>query len=549
MNPIKHYKTINYKSTYALFYVFFVLSGNLLAQNNVAASNFDSISYYTNKIYEANKQAKFSSENTYNELIKSYHFFKSKKQNEKSVQCLITMADLQKKKGKMSLSFDHLWEALYLIENTNNDAFKAIVNRKLSQLYDAFNKKEKSLFHSEQALLFSKNLLLNNNKPIQLSSSYLGLAIKQRKINNYDAAISYLDSCVSFQKRTKSDSYVTLGEKLERANIHLIRSNYKFANTILQKLKKSDNTSKQNIRIYYYLGLLKLKLKEQDSAIYYFEKSFDLINFHYEDKNFAPNILASLSKMYAVKNQNKKAYSLLLQKNKIADSLSQIKTAVYSELFEIKNTYLSSLQEKESLLTQQNSIIEKNHQTQFWLKIIIFLVLILSSALFFISRIRIKLKKTLLEKKEAEMESDLSKEKSQAKIKLKSKELTSYALQLIDKDSAIDELLKVLKEAEPSSYKSLSNKYKKGAADLWNEFNLRFTEVNLDFYNRLKIKHPNFTPTEQKHLALIKLKFSTKEMARILNIEPHSVHISRSRIRKKIGLERNESLENYVNDL
>ena len=134
-------------------------------------------------------------------------------------------------------------------------------------------------------------------------------------------------------------------------------------------------------------------------------------------------------------------------------------------------------------------------------------------------------------------------------MELKSKELTSYALQLIDKDSAIDDLLNVLKEKAPSSYKSLSNKYKKGAENLWDEFNLRFTEVNSEFYTRLKEKHPNFTPTEQKHCALIKLKFTTKEMARILNIEAHSVNISRSRIRKKIGLKRSDSLETYVTNL
>ncbi len=533
-----------------LFFVF--IHGNVNAQSSIKNTQKDSISYYTSKISRALNQANLPQYIAYKDLQRSALFFKNAKHYDRVVQCLLTMADIQKKKGKMSLSFDHLWEGLYWVEKTENDTYKAILHRKLSQLYDAFNKQEKSLFHSEQALVFSKKLLLKKNKqPVQLNSSYLNLAVKQRKLKNYDKAHSYLDSCAAFQNQIKTSSYVTFGVVMERATIYLLQNDYKNANRILQTTKRKhlDKNAKQDIRIYYNLGLLKLHLKEQDSAVYYFEKSLKLINTSHTEKNLSPQLLGPLSEIYFSKNKAKKAYSFLRQKNKIADSLTQIKTEVYSELFEIKNSYLATLQEKESILSQKNSIIEKNEQTQFWLKIIIVLVLILGSALFFISRIRLKLKKTILEKKEAALESKLSKEKSKAKIKLKSKELTSYALQLIDKDSAIDELLKVLKEAEPSSYKSLSNKHKKGAADLWDEFNLRFTEVNLDFYKRLKVKHPNFTPTEQKHLALIKLKFSTKEMARILNIEPHSVHISRSRIRKKIGLERNDSLEDYVNDL
>ncbi|GAF03649.1 helix-turn-helix transcriptional regulator [Saccharicrinis fermentans] len=134
-------------------------------------------------------------------------------------------------------------------------------------------------------------------------------------------------------------------------------------------------------------------------------------------------------------------------------------------------------------------------------------------------------------------------------MEVKSKELTSYALQMIDKDAAIDELLEAIKKDAPRSYKPLQAKYQKGSKDLWDQFNLRFTEVNTAFYSRLNDKHPALSPTEQKHCALIKLNFGTKEMARILNIAPHSVHISRSRIRKKIGLERSDNLEKYIANL
>jgi len=60
------------------------------------------------------------------------------------------------------------------------------------------------------------------------------------------------------------------------------------------------------------------------------------------------------------------------------------------------------------------------------------------------------------------------------------------------------------------------------------------------------LQHDSLTPTEEKHCELIKLKFDSKEMARLLNISVSSVHISRYRIRKKMRLERGDDLSNYI---
>ncbi|MDV7185908.1 DUF2225 domain-containing protein [Lutibacter sp. TH_r2] len=462
------------------------------------------------------------------------------------------MSDIQKTRGKYSIAFDHLWEALYLVNKTNNDSQKAVIHRKLSILYDQFNKDEESLVHLEKALYYSKEIIYeNNNNTQQLNASYLNLANRQRRSGNYNKALQYLDSCVFTEKMIKNKSYIATEFELEKGNLLVKIGDLKEANDYLLKIKKliKNEDVKYKIRVFSTIGELKIKEKEIDSAIFYFENSLKLTDNIKTNKFIILGLYSNLSKAYNLKNNTKQAYNYLVKKNKLTDSLNRIKNNAYGEIFEIKNSYLASLREKETLLIEQKKVIEQNKQTQFKLKIILALVFILGIVLFWVSRMRLKLKKSLLDKAETELQSKLDKEKSEEAIELKSKELTSYALQLIDKDSAIDDLLKILKEKSPSSFKSLSAKYKKGAKDLWDEFNLRFTEVNSDFYNRLKLKHPNLTITEQKHSALIKLKFNTKEMARILNIEPHSVHISRSRIRKKLGLERSDSLEDYISKL
>ena len=60
----------------------------------------------------------------------------------------------------------------------------------------------------------------------------------------------------------------------------------------------------------------------------------------------------------------------------------------------------------------------------------------------------------------------------------------------------------MLKTDAPESYVKINSNIIKGNKDMWEQFHLRFTEVNTDFYNRLLSKHTNLTATEQKHCAL-----------------------------------------------
>ena len=53
--------------------------------------------------------------------------------------------------------------------------------------------------------------------------------------------------------------------------------------------------------------------------------------------------------------------------------------------------------------------------------------------------------------------------------------------------------------------------------------------------------------TDLKICALVKLNFPSKDMAKLLGISVESVHTSRHRLRKKLGLERNDNLEEFIN--
>ncbi|CAM4398611.1 helix-turn-helix domain-containing protein [Zobellia nedashkovskayae] len=489
---------------------------------------------------------------SYQILDKSKVYFERKKDTSAAVKCLLAMAEIEKRKGKFSKSFDHLWQAKYLSDQAHNKAQKVQIRISLARLYDEFNMNEQSVFYLTEALEISKKLYAQDSTQIDnLISSYMYMAVRQRKMGNHQEALQYLDSCFVTPSVALEKSIEMPFWDAEKGKIMQELHQYKKANTFLHLSRNNTLGKKASYRpnISLYLGDLKKDLGQKDSALFFYNESLALSQDQGFRNDLETEVLRKISEVYSANGDTKLAYDYLVKSTNTADQVLHNKNQTNSELFQIKDSYLKSISEKNAQLEQKTRTIEKSNTIQFRLKIILFLLVLLGLVLGVVFQMRLKLKKTLLHKKEAELKTKFIEERSNNEIELKSKELTSYAIQLIDKDTAIDELLNLLKTEFSPHYKSLFSKYKKGSKDLWNEFNLQFTQVNSAFYDKLKELHPKLSSTEQKHCALIKLNLSTKEMARILNIEPHSVHVSRSRIRKKMGLKRSENLESYIADI
>lgn len=80
----------------------------------------------------------------------------------------------------------------------------------------------------------------------------------------------------------------------------------------------------------------------------------------------------------------------------------------------------------------------------------------------------------------------------------------------------------------------------------WNDFKDKFQSLDPNFINSLLVKHPNLSKSEIRLLTLIRIGYSQKEIASILNIAPDSVKKARSRVRKKLNLEASKGLNSYL---
>ena len=147
----------------------------------------------------------------------------------------------------------------------------------------------------------------------------------------------------------------------------------------------------------------------------------------------------------------------------------------------------------------------------------------------------------------------LKNEKLEAEIMLKTKELADTSMQLVERSDALskvkEELQKLYKNTnENHDIKKtihLLNDIEKNSAS-WEKFAVHFDEINNNFLKNLKSHFPKLTNTDLKVCAYLQLNLASKEIAQLMNITVRGVEISRYRLRKKLGLNTEQSIAEFL---
>lgn len=77
----------------------------------------------------------------------------------------------------------------------------------------------------------------------------------------------------------------------------------------------------------------------------------------------------------------------------------------------------------------------------------------------------------------------------------------------------------------------------------WDAFKRLFTQVHQDFFQKLRSEYPNLTHNDMRLLSLIKLELSNLEMAGMLGITDEGIKKAKQRMRKKMQLTLDQSIE------
>ncbi len=86
---------------------------------------------------------------------------------------------------------------------------------------------------------------------------------------------------------------------------------------------------------------------------------------------------------------------------------------------------------------------------------------------------------------------------------------------------------------------------RKNSANL-EEIALHVDSLNANFSKRLLHAFPSLTQSEIRHCCLMRVQFSTKEISRILHVDPRSIQTARYRIKKKLNLKESENLVRFL---
>lgn len=452
--------------------------------------------------------------------------------------CIVHLSDVEKRKGNFNEAFDLLWNALPMAEEINVKKPLIEIYHMLGILYGIYGKNSIALSYT----FLAHNLALQN--PVMLKeygtsivSSYLDMAVRYLEMKRYESALSYLDSCYIVYENEDRLFFVDA----VYGQVYLELENYTKAQNYLRGVASYlENTGNGfQAAVYYYQAEINENIGLQNGAIACYQKSLTAIDSLQTHMKLKPQVLEKLSKAYFKNGQCEKAFLAMQQSKVFSDSLFNMQSEHNKVLFEIKDKYREEIIRKEDEISTQKILLESNRKARFRLLLFIGFILVVATISLLALRLRFRMRNMAIEQ-------NANNEKSKAVLEVKNKELTANALQIIEKEQEFKKLLETIKEFDADKYNSLKTKNKKNTKKIWDDFHLRVTQTNDHFYTQLLKLHPTLTPTDLKHCALIKLNFDSKEMSHLLGISLNSVHMARSRIRKKINLKRDESLSNYL---
>lgn len=153
---------------------------------------------------------------------------------------------------------------------------------------------------------------------------------------------------------------------------------------------------------------------------------------------------------------------------------------------------------------------------------------------------------------------ELEKEKLDKELRHKAQEVANAMISLSSKNESLqnvkqslNEIMTMVPKNMPDLRKAILSLQSKVTVDIKKDDVLKRVEEEFDivhdnFMTKLRGDYPDLTNNEVLLCAYIKMNLSTKEIAPMLNISVRGIETMRYRLRKKLGLDRVESLTEFL---
>lgn len=535
-----------------------VIDSLLLQKDNSDISKY--ITRYGKELHYTGQQTKAIE--FYNLIVGYYQSLQkpTKEQYKHLIECYIPLGAAFEELGLKNTAMNYYMKGIKIAEEQNLQTQRAMLLNNIGVIYFGFNNYDQSLNYFTQASVI--NLKHQNNQ--ELFINYNNIAEIYLKKNNLEKAMDYsLKALQYLNEQTDQEMYYMMHANI--GAIYTLRHEYPMALSYLNNAithQKQLGLTTYLITSYLNTAELYSKINALDSANYFARQAEELAK---ETQNILlqSQAIQTQARLAKIEKNYIQGFNLLEKNNILKDSIlrldNQRKMEDWEKIYELEKKYY-----------QNNSIIAQwNPKTIFYIMILIVTILIcIIVILYLINKSKDKTLKSkelheIRQNKEQSKRIAAEEEKSkemQKEIDRRNRELTTYTLEKMRFNEQITdintELKKVLLEINPRSkehkerLQNLLNKLLLLENNTnWEEFQYYFEQVHPQFYEKLGTAYPTLTPKEKRLCAFISLGLSTKEIASITFREVRSCESSRNRLRKKLGVEPDIDLTNFIRQI
>ena len=409
-------------------------------------------------------------------------------------------------------------------------------------------------------------------------------------------SINQLDSVEfsSFVRERKSAVYNNI------ASSYLADKNYPHAGNLYEKAlaySDTDSVVASLAILYNNLGIVNLNTDNSKQAFDYTQRSLKIweilkdttgmaqvynnLGNYYLALDDRANALKSFEQALSLSRKASAIKSEMLATKALAFLYKELglyeKALIHSELgYQLQDSVMGQdlmrQVSRQELQYQHEKLLKEvefkslmdaaHHEKMLWvilsIGIFIFFLLIISVLLY--RNQRGKAVRSKLAQKNLEQEKQillLEKKQLTQDIEYKKKEIASFAISLANKnefmESVKEKLLNIESDNKKNDHLQIDRIIREVNSNLdkttWAEFDLRFKEVYSDFYNELLARFPSITPNELKICAFLRLNMTTKDISAITFQSERSIEVARTRLRKKLNLERKDNLITFLQKL
>jgi len=480
-----------------------------------------------------------------------------------SVPLMGSLSNFYQLTGNFEKSLHYALESLKYAEMENDLEGVAYAYNSLGKIYLHNNEIEKA----KESYLKSSELYKELERNLQVAILYNNLGSIYGKLGEFDKALEYCYQSLEIKKKLHYNegilfSYLAIGDLYLNMNKEEEAFKYYTDGIGLAKEAGVDHLlshfqNKAGVLLYYQKDYDKAQQNLVESnKIAFANNSLEVLssNYHY------------LSKIDSVRRDYKGALAYFQKYKMVKDSLYN--QAKIQQMEEMQIRYETVEKEKEiAQLESEKQMALKERNFERLYKNVAFLGVLIFIALLILLTNRFKIKKKVFKQelelnksREEELKnqakiSELQKEKLQSDLHLKNRELSTAALAATQKNDVLSEIqMKIVEVEENSKIENKSSlqyikrliKENLNMDKDWESFKLHFESVHPDFYYKLKSVCPELSNNDLKHCTYIKVNLSSKEIARIMNISPKSVQMSRYRLKKKFNLSPEQDLFEFI---